>query len=187
MKTPVLLFSLVVLQLATSCQQDGGKRDTDYSLATDQSYKQIANAFRSEAEIVVAQGAEDYMGQFNHKILLDDMFEAIYEGRIKAYDHMNNPLTIEEVQYIQSHTDTAEIEDIETGKIESVLIVEELNPDEVVKIFTVEDWYLDKETFRMEKKMISMTLTTLKLNLEGDPIGYEILFKVFLDGRDQLQ
>ncbi|MBL4754174.1 MAG: hypothetical protein JKY52_11365 [Flavobacteriales bacterium] len=187
MKFPLLFFGLALIQLATSCQQGGGKNDPDYSLATDQSYTQIANAFRSESKIVVEEGTENYMGQFNHKLLIEDMFEAIYAGRIKAYDYMDTPLTIEEVQYIQSHTDTADIEDIETGEVESVVIIEELNPDEVVKVFTVEDWYLNKETFKMEKKMISMTLTTLKLNLEGDPIGYEILFKVFLDGRDQLQ
>ena len=187
MKNPILLSCFVLLQLATSCQQGEGKYNADYTLATDENFKQIAAGFRSEAEIVIVKGTENYMGQFNHRVLIEDMFEAIYSGKIKAYDFMDNPMSIDEVKYIQSHTDTAEIEDIETGKLDSVLIVEELNPDEVVKIFTVEDWYLDKETFRMEKKMISMTLTTLKLDLNGDPIGYEILFKVYLDGRDQLE
>jgi len=75
------------------------------------------------------------------------------------------------------------LENFETGELESVVITEELNPDDVVKVFMVEDWFLDKETFTMEKRVVSMTLCTLKLDLEGDSIGVEILFKIYLDGK----
>jgi len=120
MKYLSLICVTATLFLFTSCEQDGGKNAADYSLATDPDFKQIATAFRSESEIVVAPGAEDYMGQFNHKVLLDDIFEAIYAGKIIAYDFYDEPLSIEDVKYLHSHTDTAEIENIETGEVEEV-------------------------------------------------------------------
>jgi hypothetical protein len=146
--------------------------------------KQIAFNFRSESNIAVEAGTADYMGRFDHKVLIDDIFEAIYAGKLRAYSFMDDPLTIEEVKYMHSHTDTTLLENFETGEMEAVVITEELNPDDVVRAYVVEDWFLDKETFTMEKRMVSMTLCTLKLDLEGEPIGHEILFKIYLDGRD---
>ena len=183
MKNLVLLLTATTVILLSSCQPNGNN-DGDNGFGTiNENFTQIGFNFRSESDIVVADGTGDYMGRFDHKVLIDEIFEAIYAGKIQAYNFLDDALTIEEVEYLQSHSDTAEVENIETGVLESVLITEELNPDEVVKLFMVEDWFLDKETFTMEKKVVSMTLCTLKLNLEGDPIGYEILFKIYLDGR----
>ena len=184
MKNPIILSTLLA-GLLTACQPIN-EADTSGDVTLNDNYKQIAFNFRSESEIVIEEGSESYMGRFDNRAMLDEIFEAIYAGKIKAYNFLDDPLSIEEVKYMQSHSDTAEVEDIETGELEMVLITEELNPDEVIKIFTVEDWFLDTETFMMKKKMISMTLTTLKFNREGDPFGYEILFKIYLDGRDQL-
>jgi len=180
MKTPNLLLAATSFLILSSCEPDD---NSDGAPELNENLKQIAFNFRSESYIVVEDGTADYMGQFDHKVLLDDIFEAIYAGKIQAFDFMDDPLTIEEVQYKQSHTDTTLLENFETGELESVVITEELNPDDVVKVFMVEDWFLDKETFKMEKRVVSMTLCTLKLDLEGDSIGVEILFKIYLDGK----
>ena len=182
MKNLNLLLAATSFLILSSCQPGGTNNGADGAPELNENLKQIAFNFRSESNIVVEDGTADYMGQFDHKVLLDDIFEAIYAGKIQAFDFMDDPLTIEEVQYKQSHTDTTLLENFETGELESVVITEELNPDDVVKVFMVEDWFLDKESFKMEKKVVSMTLCTLKLDLEGDPIGHEILFKIYLDG-----
>lgn len=181
MKTFILLlFSLIVMSFS-ACQSN--ERNTDTSRSD---FEQIATNFRSESEIVIQQGTEHYMGQFKHRVFLDYIFEAIYAGEITAYDFLDNPMSIEDVKYIQSHVDTTEMEDFETGLIDTILIEEKLNPDDVVKVFTNEDWFFDKENFTIEKEVVSITFTTLKLDLKGDPIGYEILFKIYFNGRDDL-
>lgn len=182
MKNSVRILIAITMLAITSCQPE-----VNDSAEIEKNVKKVASNFRSESDIVVAAGTEHYMGQFNHEAFVVEIFKAIYDGKVQAYDFLDNPLSLEEVKYIESHIDTAEVEDIETGFIDTVLIEERLNPDDVVKIFTAEDWYINTENFSLEKKVISVTLTTLKLNLEGDPIGYDILFKVYFDGRDQLQ
>jgi len=181
MKYPNLLLTAVSCLILVSCQPDSNNTGEP---ELNKDFEQIAFNFRSESNIVVEDGTANYMGRFDHKVLINDILEAIYAGKLRAYSFMDDPLTIEEVKYMQSHTDTTLLENFETGEMESVVIIEELNPDDVVKAFVVEDWFLDKETFTMEKRVVSMTLCTLKLNLEGDPIGYDILLKIYLDGRD---
>lgn len=181
MKNSFLLFTVLSLLSLASCQPEN--RNTDVK---SDDFEKIASNFRSESDIVVQSGTEDYMGQFKHRAFLDNIFDALLAGNIVAYDFMDNPMTVEDVRYLKSHVDTAEIEDFETGKIDTVVIEEELNPDDVVKVFTNEDWYFDKENFTIEKKVISITFTTLKLDLKGDPIGYEILFKIYFNGQEEL-
>lgn len=187
MKNLILLIASISVTLVSACNQVDEGNSSDASLPSNEGKKQIASNFRSESNIVFEEAAASYMGQFKHREFLALIFDAIYAGNIRAYDFLDDPIPIEDIKYMQSHIDTTEVENIETGVMETVLIEEVLNPDEVVKIFTSEDWFLNKENFTIEKKVISMTLTTLKLDLEGDPIGYEILFKIYLDGRDQLQ
>ena len=184
MKNCSVLIILITMLFLVACQGDNMKGG---DVAMDGNFKQIATNFRSESDILVDESAQEYMGEFDHSTFLNDLFEAIFAGKLIAYDFLDNPLSIDEVRYLYSHTDTTEVEDIDTGEMDTVLIVEELNPDDVVKIFTAEDWYFDEESFRLEKKVISMTLTTLKLDLEGEPIGYEILFKVYFNDRGQMQ
>ena len=181
MKNLNLLLAATSFLILSSCEPDD---NSDGAPELNENLKQIAFNFRSEYILPVEAGTAYYMGRFDHKVLIDDIFEAIYAGKIQAFDFMDNPFSIEEVKYMQSHTDTTFLENFETGEMETVVITEELNPDDVVRAYVVEDWFLDKETFTMEKRVVSMTLCTLKLNLEGDPIGDDILFKIYLDGRD---
>ena len=180
MKTILLHFSILAIISLSSCQPE--ERHTDIK---SEDFVQIASNFRSESEIVIVPGTEHYMGQFSHRVFLDNMFEAIYAGQITAYDFLDNVMSIEDVKYIQSHIDTVAMQDFETGLIDTVLIEEVLNPDDVVKIFTNEDWFFDKENFTVVKKVVSITFTTLKMDLKGDPIGYEILFKIYFNGREE--
>lgn len=181
MKSFGIIFSTLLILSITACQQQEVESDSG-----GEDIKQIASNFRSESDIVVEPGTENYMGHFDHKGFIEDVFQAIFDGNIQAYDFLDNPMSIEDVKYIYSHQEAAEVEDIETGAIDSIMIEESLNPDDVVKIFTTEDWYFDKKNFKIEKKVVSITFTTLKFDLDGEPIGFEILFKVFFDGRDQL-
>ena len=102
---------------------------------------------------------------------------------MQAYDYLDNPMTIEEIKWIESHVDTVAVENFETGKLDTILVEEVLNKEDVVKVFISEDWFFDKESFNLTKDVINLTLTTLKFDPDGNEIGYEVLFKVYFNGK----
>ena len=144
----------------------------------------LANNFRSESSISVPKEDEVWIGSFDNIQLVDAVFKAIYDGKVKAYDLLNNPMSIEEIKELEYSVDTAYIENIDTGEMEATVIEYALDRNDIVKVFLREDWIFNEEEFSMEKDVVSMTLTTVKFNSEGDMLGYQALFTVYFSGHD---
>jgi hypothetical protein len=144
----------------------------------------LAENFRSESSISVPKDDEIWIGSFDNMKLVNAVFDAVYEGRVKAYDLLNNPLSTEEIKELEYSLDTAYIENFDTGELEAAVIENKLDRNDIVKVFLREDWIFDEEKFVMEKDVVSMTLTTVKFNSEGDMLGYQALFMVYFRGHE---
>lgn len=182
--TKILSFILPIT-IMVSCSQEpapdaGGRGEqSPFSGKT-----LIAEGLRSEALIVFPEEDETWLGKIDQKMLVNAIFDAIYEGRVKPYDFItDDPLSIEDVKAIESSIDTIYIEDFETGEIEMKVVEDELRRDEITKVFVKEDWYFDTANFKMEKKVIGISLAIENYDENGNLRGYTPLFIVYFDER----
>ena len=144
----------------------------------------LAENFRSESSISVPKEDEIWIGSFDNKRLVDVVFDAIYEGKVIAYDLLNNPISKAEIKALEHSIDTAYIENFETGEMEEAVIENQLDRNDIIKIFLREDWIFNEDAFSMKKDVISMTLTTAKFDNDGNMIGYQALFSVYFNGHE---
>ena len=175
MKTPFCCY-LAALLFLCSCesQQPTAQEEAEGVV--------LAENFRSESSISVPKEDEIWIGSFDNMRLVDAVFDAIYEGRVVAYDLLNNPMSQAEIKELEHSIDTAFIENFETGEIEEAIITNELDRTDIVKIFLREDWIFNEEEFSMDKDVVSMTLTTAKFDNDGNMMGYQALFTVYFSG-----
>jgi len=144
----------------------------------------LAENFRSESSISVSKEDEIWIGSFDNMRLVDAVFDAIYGGKVIPYDLLNNPLSLDEIKALEHSIDTAYIENFETGEIEEAVIENQLDRNDIIKIFLREDWVFNEDVFSMKKDVISMTLTTAKFDNDGNMIGYQALFTVYFSGHE---
>ncbi len=180
MKKKTILYIFVLLSSMVACVNNS--EQSDHTSLAHKDLKLAAN-FRSETNIIVPDGQEEFFGSFDNDLLIDEIFKAVYGGKVQAYDYLDNPMTIEEIKWIQSHVDTIVVENFETGILDTMIVEETLNKDDVVRVYISEDWFFNKETFGLTKEVHNLTLTTLKFDLEGNEIGHDVLFKVYFNGK----
>jgi len=178
MKNPFYYYSLACIFFFCSCepQQPAVQEEPDAII--------LAENFRSESSISVPKEDEIWIGSFDNRRLVDVVFDAIYEGKVIAYDLLNNPISKAEIKALEHSIDTAYIENFETGEMEEAVIENQLDRNDIIKIFLREDWIFNEDAFSMKKDVISMTLTTAKFDNEGNMIGYQALFSVYFNGHE---
>ncbi len=99
----------------------------------------------------------------NQKALANILFNAIYQGRLKAYDYSTEePMSIEEVKAFEKENDR----------------------NKIAKVQFVEEWYFDEKKLKMGKRVNAIMMAYEIRNLKGDVTGYKAGVKVFLNGGD---
>ncbi|MBN1119273.1 MAG: hypothetical protein JXA77_18835 [Bacteroidales bacterium] len=97
-----------------------------------------------------------------HDALIDSIFDAVYSGKFKAYDHF-------------------------TGSLLSIKSIKEMETQDgfsrnaIGKIQFSEIWYFSSEYTVLNKKVISMVLGLEQYNNLGELKGYKPVFKVYLN------
>ncbi|MBN9485305.1 MAG: hypothetical protein BGO70_02490 [Bacteroidetes bacterium 43-93] len=92
---------------------------------------------------------------------IEIIVDAVKKGKIKAYSNMDDrftaALTKEQIlDFLIGKPDTTVVVDPETGK-ESIRITQrDFDPDVVTKYRLKEDWYIDRNTGRMQRQIIGM-------------------------------
>ena len=104
---------------------------------------------------------EECLKNIDSKTLIDKIFKAVYDGRIKAYTIHDELLSIEDVKALEK----------EKGK----------QRDKVGKIQFIEEWYFDEENFKMGKKVNFLMLGYENYNTEGEVRNYKAGIKVKLN------
>ncbi|OQX98604.1 MAG: hypothetical protein B6I20_10880 [Bacteroidetes bacterium 4572_117] len=91
--------------------------------------------------------------------LANIIFNAIYSGRLTAYDYQNEiAMTIEEVKELEK----------------------ENSRDKIAKIQFIEEWYMDEKEMKMGKRVNEIMLAYELNNDDGEVRGYRAGVKVFL-------
>lgn len=89
---------------------------------------------------------EDDIGRMDEEALANIVINAIYNGRLTAYNYSTNePMTIEQVKELES----------------------EYSRDRVGRMRFIEEWYFDEEKLEFGKRVNTIMLAYEKLNSEG--------------------
>ncbi|MFH2096890.1 MAG: hypothetical protein ABIJ16_14365, partial [Bacteroidota bacterium] len=98
---------------------------------------------------------ESWVKDLDHDRLINVVMDKIISGEVKSYDFWNgNELTINEVKNMLSiPNDTVMVEDPETGEVKPEIIQYDVSPDLFHSYIFIEDWYLDRATYRIVKKV----------------------------------
>ncbi|MBS1773549.1 MAG: gliding motility protein GldN [Bacteroidetes bacterium] len=113
---------------------------------------------REKQNMAFRYPGDDYTGGgYFIEIILD----AVKKGKVKAYSNMDDrftsALTQEAIiQLMIGKPDTFTIVDPETGKEKTVIKQREFDPETVTKYRVKEDWYIDRNTGRMQCQIIGI-------------------------------
>jgi len=138
-----LLIIILIIACITACKQQGsepfvtGKAKTlkDTILLTLQP---IAESIRYDVVIKNPDSDNEWtetcLKGLDRKKLVDEVYKAIYTGKIKAYDYYtDDPISVKQVKKIEKHAES--------------------DGAEVAKVQFLEDWFFDPVTFNFYKKV----------------------------------
>lgn len=130
---------------------------------------------------------------------MDDRFSLIdlllhgiqYEGltafSAKAGDEFKVPISYEEaVQEMGATTDTTEVLNPATNKMELVTIVKEVRSDEVKQILVKEVWYFDRNYSRLDVRVIGICPIREYANTEGSIVKKQAFWIYYPEARSLL-
>jgi hypothetical protein len=105
-----------------------------------------------------------------------------YDGKVKAYDYYNKPLTAAEVKQIDNRTDTISIQDLkDPEKMHDTVIKQELDLQKITKVRFLEEWYLDEKNLSFDKKVVGLMLMKENYGDSAEFRGYSPLFWIYFD------
>lgn len=97
----------------------------------------------------------------NKKTLVNEIFKAVYEGKLASYEFFNNkPFSIEDIKTLEKDP--------------------EFSRDNIAKVQFEEAWYFDSTNLKMVKKVHSIMLAYEIYDLNREVKGYKPAFKVYL-------
>jgi hypothetical protein len=134
------------------------------SLGDKENYTVLADTMISDVVILNPDNDEwtDYcLRKLDRKILVNEIFKSVYEGKLAAYEFFNNnPLSIEDIKTLENDP--------------------EFSKDNIGKVQFEEAWYFDSTNLKMVKKVHSIMLAYEIYDLNGEVKGYKPAFKVYL-------
>jgi hypothetical protein len=96
--------------------------------------------------------------------------EPMLKGDVKAYDYFNNNLlSIDDMKRTLGYSaDTLLVESLETGELETKVVLNEENISLVKAYIFVEDWYIDEQNFAIQKKIKAIAPVAISSNIDVD-------------------
>lgn len=115
--------------------------------------------------------------------LVNLIFEEVLSGKLKAYsavDLMNlKEIPIEEINEIGHRIDTITMTDPVTLNDSTIVIEQVLDRKTIKKFSVIQDWFYNKQTKKMETKIIALCPIRERFDDQGNYLGIEPLFYVF--------
>ena len=179
MKKPVLFFILFsFIMIINSCKNEG-KNDNMTVLTERIQYPVFIKSPYGDDGDWYRENMEGPKRESFVKII----FDAAYNGKLKAYDYLTNePLTIEKVKAIGSKCDTLHIiRETPVYKEYDTIITQKLDLKDIHRITFLEEWYMDVDKFRIEKKVVGICPSLTIYEDSNDVRGYKPLFWLYLD------
>ncbi len=104
----------------------------------------------------------DWVKNLKLKEFTNLIFEAVYKGRLTAYDYIGEePMSIEEVKALE----------------------EENKDNAIAKLLFEEAWYFDEENLKLYKEVRSIMLAYERKDSEGKVRGYKSGIKIFMGNK----
>jgi len=163
-----IFVSFLLITGITACKQQNskpsvtGKAKTlkDTTLLTLQP---IAESIRYDVVIKNPDPADEWtetcLKGLDREKLIDEVYNAIYAGKVKAYDYYtDDPMPVEQVKEIEKQAES--------------------DGAEVAKVQFLEDWFFDPVTFNLYKKVHFIMLAYEILDEKGNARSYKAAFYV---------
>ncbi|MGD0710700.1 MAG: hypothetical protein ABR968_05910 [Bacteroidales bacterium] len=104
------------------------------------------------------------------------------DGKVKAYDYFNNPLTTQQVKNIDKRVDTITVPDPkDPSKNKDTIVKTDLDIQRITKIRFLEEWSLDEKKMSFDKKVVGLMLMKENYDENAQLRGYSPLFWIYFD------
>ena len=176
MKRLQTLFLLLFLfQIFISCSQKEEKISITKKIQYDVSIKNANPNYDPWIE---------NMNESERYVFVQKLLDAAYDGKIKAYDYFNKPLSSDELKSLGVDTTYKTLtrtyppyEEFDT------LIVNRINIRDINKIRFLEEWRMNETNFVFEKKVIAIAPVIDKYDDQGILLGKQPLFWIYPEGK----
>lgn len=183
MKIQRIICCFVLLALSgyiTSCKNDKEKNSSDQKIITER----IQYDVLIKSPDVELEWYNQNLEGLKREDFLKTIINAAYEGKIKAYDYYNAPLTPEEVKKIDFKSDTITVQRATAPyNTYDTVIKTELNLQQITKIRFLEEWRMDPKSFQIDKKVLGMMLMKENYGDSMELRGYSPVFWIYFDSR----
>ena len=175
MKKIALLFSVSALLFIFSCKNND---TSDKNLITERiQYDVLIKSPDVELDWWV-QNIEGAKRESLIKMIMDN----VYNGNIKAYDFLDNPLSVEEVKNIGKRNDTLFMPSMEPPYDDSTVVINEtLKINDITKLRFLEEWKIDPKTLQIEKRVLGLAPMKQDFDANGELRGFKQLFWIYFD------
>ncbi len=189
------IFAFIMLTgILFGCNQTPQKKEVKKEIKTiiikdddGTTYNMIADTvkFLIPLDKDSANDAPPFFIGFDKVKFISQLVDSVLAGKVKAYDYFDNSVMTKEQIKMQLgiRTDTALIEDIETGGLKPKIIVSEFNPDDIRELYVYERWFYnpDKCVFKTQVLGYAPVKFTVKDDQPDGEVTKRILFIVFSD------
>jgi hypothetical protein len=172
----LLLIGIIVFLISPACKQNAkesgsnnlsGKSDTTSPSNSENNGSMVLLADTITYDAIISNPnpddmyTEHFLKHLKKDILVDGIFDAIYSGKMKAYNIFDNKeMTI------------AEVKEIENAK--------GFSRSKVGKLQFSERWYLDEKSFSIKKKLFAMAFGYEHRDSDGIVTDYKAMFRVYI-------
>jgi len=139
----------------------------------DENFKPLAQNIKSE--FYFKQDIPSFVKGFNEENLTKALLNSVLSGKKKAYsfDDLNTVLTVDEIkQSIGATTDTMIVEN-EDASMDTVIVQNEADPESIIGLIFIEDWFYNENTMVIEKKVTAMAPIWFNVIITSDGQSYE--------------
>ncbi|MBI9062647.1 MAG: hypothetical protein JEZ14_11735 [Marinilabiliaceae bacterium] len=160
-----LTFFIVIALLSSSCKKH--TRNETSGLQFDLAEMELLADSITYTVVVKNRDtldtwADQRLSGLNHKKLVNDLFDAVYEHEATPYDYYTHqPLTISDIKRLEKKDD--------------------FTRDRVGQLQFCEAWYMNAETHQMHKQIHSVLIAYEYLNSNGELRGYKAAFYIKMD------
>jgi len=139
----------------------------------DENFKPLAQNIKSE--FYFNQEDPSFIKGFNEENFTKAFLNSVLSGKKKAYsfDDLNTVLSVDEIkQSIGATTDTIIVENEDAG-MDTVIVQNEADPESIIGLIFIEDWFYNENTMLIEKKVTAMAPIWFNVIITSDGQSYE--------------
>lgn len=160
---------------------EGTFQDNYFQKMVEMCFQQ--NEKNIENNLITNSAINPFFNQFNQRIFINTLLSNVFSGKVKAKDFYSGKiLTPDEARELVFEKVTVKVVNTDTWQDED-RIVENDNSYQIVSVIFIEEWYLDEESLRFEKKVIGIAPVRYYYDFvnEKSVLKRKVVFTINLD------